>query len=92
MLPKGLSACICVSEIPRLPLFRYLHQLDMMDEESFLRNFSLGIGMLVVVPKEHCDRAVKLIEPYHSCSVIGRIEEDKEYMDEKIWMEGKIKW
>lgn len=64
-MPEGLSACICISEVPRLPLFRYLHGLKLMNEETFLRNFSLGIGMLIVVAKEQSARAVEIIEQYH---------------------------
>lgn len=91
-MPKGLSACISASAIQVPSLFRYLYHLNMMDDASFMRNFSFGIGMLVVVPANECDRALKIIEQYHPCSVIGRIEKNDTYPDEKVWMEGGIKW
>ena len=91
-MPEGLSACICISKVPRLPLFRYLHGLNLMNEETFLRNFSLGIGMLIVVAKDQSTRAVEIIEQYHQCSIIGRIEKNTEYPDQKVRVEGSIKW
>lgn len=91
-MPKGLGASISVSEIPIPTLFQYLYELNMMDKECFLDDFSLGISMLLVVPKEQCDRIIKIIEKYHKCYRIGKIEEDKEYPDAKVWMEGTVKW
>jgi len=91
-IPEGLGACIYISAVPCLPLFRFLYHLDMMDKESFLRNFSLGIGMLIVVPKEQCDSAMSVIEKYHPCSIIGQINKNNEYPDRNVWMEGTLKW
>lgn len=91
-MPAGLGASISVSEIPIPALFQYIYDLNMMDKECFLEDFSLGISMLVVVPKEQCERVVEMIEKYHKCHIIGKIEKDDEYPDEKVWMEGKVKW
>ena len=91
-MPNGLGASISVSSIPIPALFQYLYDLNMMDKECFLDDFSLGINMLVVVPKEQCDKAIKIIEKHHKCYVIGKIEKDNEYPDAKVWMEGTVKW
>lgn len=64
----------------------------MIDRECFLENFSLGINMLLAVPKARCDRVVKIIEKYHKCYVLGTIEKSDEYPDAKVWMEGMAKW
>ncbi len=91
-MPNGLGASISVSRIPIPSLFQYIYNLNMMDKECFLDNFSLGINMLIVVPKAQCDKAVKIIEKYHKCYIIGKIEKDDEYPDAKVWMEGTVKW
>ncbi len=91
-MPKGLGANIAMSSIPIPALFRYIYDLDMMDKECFLENFSLGIGMLLIVPKAQCDRVMKIIEKYHMCYYLGKIEKDDEYHDEKVWTEGTVKW
>lgn len=44
------------------------------------RRFLLGIHMLVVVPKEHCERVVTIIDKYHKCYIIGKIEKDNEFL------------
>ena len=91
-IPKGLGASISISTIPVPSLFQYIYNLKMMDRTCFVENFSLGINMLLVVPESQCDRAVKIIENYHQCYVVGKIEKDDEYPDAKVWMEGTVKW
>lgn len=91
-MPNGLGASIFAEKIPIPVLFQYIYDLNMMDKECFLEDFSLGINMLIVVPKAQCDKAVKIIEKYHKCYIIGKIEKDNEYSDAKVWMEGTIKW
>lgn len=91
-IPKGLGAGICISSIPIPVLFQYIYNLNMMDRACFLENFSLGINMLLAVPESQCDRVLKIIENYHQCYVVGKIQKDDEYPDAKVWMEGTVKW
>lgn len=91
-MPKGLGAGIEIAQVSIPPLFRYIYELNMMDRECFLDDFSMGVGMVLAVPKERCDEALRIIEKYHKCSVIGRIKKDDEYPDAMVWMEGTVKW
>lgn len=84
-IPQGLGANLCVSSIPIPPLFRYLYDLNMMDRECFLEDFSLGISMILAVPKEQCDEAVNMIKDYHQCYILGTIEKDVEHPDARVW-------
>lgn len=84
-MPKGLGACISVSAVPIPALFRYLYDLNMMDRECFLENFSLGISMVVAVPKAHSARALEIIRKYHNCYVLGKIEKNDGHPDAKVW-------
>ncbi len=85
-MPKGLGACISVSSIPLSALFQYIYDLKMMDRECFLENFSLGISMLLAVPKKQCAKAISIIEKYHNCYIIGKIEKNNSHPDSKVWM------
>ena len=91
-MPKGLGAGILVSQIPSPALFRYLYELDMMDRECFLKDFSPGIGMVVAVPAERYGSAVDVIKKHHKCYCLGKIQKDTDHPDEKVWMEGAMKW
>ena len=91
-MPKGLGAGISVSNLPIPALFRYIYDLKMMDRECFLHSFSPGISMLLIVPESQCEKAVTVIEAFHKCYVMGKIEKDDEYPDAKVWMEGTVKW
>ncbi len=84
-MPKGLGAAISIDSMPLPALFQSIYSLNMMDRECFLDDFSLGIGMLLAVPEKHCDRAVKMIEKYHKCFLLGRIQKDSGYPDAKVW-------
>lgn len=91
-MPKGLGASISISQIPISPLYKYIYDLNMMDRECFLDDFTLGIGMVLAVPRERRDEARQIIEKYHKCYVIGEIKRDDEYPDAMVWMEGMVKW
>lgn len=91
-IPKGLGASISLQVLPLPSLFQYIYNLNMMDRECFLEDFSLGIGLLLAVPKAQCDRAVRIIEKFHKCYIMGKIKKDDEYPDAKVWMEGSVKW
>lgn len=85
-MPKGLGANISVSQIPVPALFQYIYDLNMMDWECFLRDFSLGIGMVLAVPQKQCDRAVEIIGKYHQCYRLGAVEKDDEHPDARVWL------
>lgn len=85
-IPQGLGACVSVSDIPVPAWLQYIYDLNMMDRECFLDNFSLGIGMVLAVPKEQCEASIKIIEKFHKCYVIGRIERNDEYPETRVWM------
>lgn len=92
MMPKGLGVAISAESIPCFSLFHYMYHLNMMDKECFFGNFSPGIGMLLVVPEAYLDNVIKIIKKYHKYYIIGKIKKDDENPDEKVWMEGVIKW
>ncbi|MDE7415103.1 MAG: helix-turn-helix domain-containing protein [Lachnospiraceae bacterium] len=85
-MPKGLGAGISVSQIQVSALYRYIYNLNMMDRECFLRDFSLGIGMVLAVSEKQYDRAVRVIEKYHQCYRLGTIQKDNEHPDLRVWL------
>ncbi len=85
-MPKGFGASISFASMQMPALFQYLYDLNMMDRECFLIDFSLGIGMLLAVPQEQCDKALRLIEKYHKCYCLGRIEKDEEHPGARAWI------
>ena len=87
VIPKGLGAGICISQVPVPSLLQYIYDLDLMDRECFLKDFSLGIGMVLAVPERECDRAMEIIRKYHRCYRMGRIQKDDEHPDARVWLE-----
>ena len=83
-LPDGLYACVDMTKIPVLPLFRFLYEQDMIGADVFPHRFHMGIGMVVVVPADKCQEAMQVIGQYTECWNIGEIRADKEHKEEKI--------
>lgn len=91
-IPNGLGACIDLSALPILPLYRFLYEQDMIGANVFPYHFHMGIGMVVVVPKGKCEEAMRIIGQYKECWCIGQIVSDEEHKGEKIWMKGELSW
>lgn len=85
-IPKGLGACIDVSRISVPALFQYIENLNLMDRECFLKDFALGIGMVLAVPEEESGRAVEIIKKYHECCRLGTVQKDDEHPDARVWL------
>ena len=62
ILPPGLRAAIRGAAWPRPTLFTWLKELGGVSEEEMYRVFNCGIGMVVVVAREHAARAVQLLQ------------------------------
>lgn len=91
-LPGGLLAEIDLSRIPVTPLYRFLHEQDMIGESVFPYHFHLGIGMVAVVRSEKCEEAMQVIRQYSECYQIGQIKPDTEHKGEKVRMKGQLAW
>ncbi len=61
ILPAGLNAQINASQWQLAPIFRWLQQQGQVAPEEMLRTFNCGIGMVVVVPAEHSEEALTLL-------------------------------
>lgn len=85
-IPKGLGAGISLSQVPVPDLFQFIYELNMMDRKCFLEDFALGISMLLAVPETQADKAVKILEKYHKCFALGKIEKNDEHPDTNVWL------
>ncbi len=70
-LPKGLGAEIQRGSWPVPPIFPYLQRLGAIPEEEMYRVFNMGIGLVLVLPEEAAQEALKRVEAY----AIGRVVE-----------------
>ena len=91
-IPEGLSACIDLSTLPVMPLYRFLFEQDMIGENVFPYHFHMGIGMAAVVPEQHFKESMELIGQFSECWRIGQIETDNTYTERNICTRGQIPW
>lgn len=91
-IPEGIGACIDLSAVPVLPLYRFLFEQDMIGEKVFTYHFNMGIGMIVAVPEKRRKEAMEIIGRFSECWCIGRIEADNGHKGARVWSRGKISW
>ena len=60
-LPKGLSAKIDRSALRILPIFDYLAKTGNIPERDMFNTYNMGVGMSVVVAKEHAEKAFETL-------------------------------
>jgi len=74
ILPKGKSAQIYGKSWTRSKLFQLVQDFGNIHDFEMFRTFNMGIGMVVVVPKEEALKTVKILSKQHMKSwVIGTI-------------------
>jgi phosphoribosylformylglycinamidine cyclo-ligase len=69
VLPKGMGVEIDETTWTIPPIFRLLKEAGGLDDLDLKRTFNLGIGMVVIVPPEHAEKAARLC----SSPIIGRV-------------------
>jgi phosphoribosylformylglycinamidine cyclo-ligase len=62
VLPKNLGACIDLSRVPVLPVFRWLADAGRIPEREMLRTFNCGIGMIAIVAPRAADKVQAVLE------------------------------
>lgn len=75
-LPDGLSARIEKSALRTPPIFRMLQEKGGIDEHDMFNTFNMGVGMIVIVPKEDVNNAISALDC--GAYVIGEITEGGE--------------
>jgi phosphoribosylformylglycinamidine cyclo-ligase len=61
-LPAGLAARVDRASWTPPPLFRLLGELGPVTDEELARATNLGVGMVVVLPADQADRAIRFLE------------------------------
>jgi len=61
VLPENLTALIRKDSWDMSPLFSWMQQEGNVAEKEMHRTFNCGIGMAVIVAREHADRAMQLL-------------------------------
>ncbi|HVK54254.1 MAG TPA: AIR synthase-related protein, partial [Burkholderiales bacterium] len=76
ILSDGYTAKLDKSTWTRLPIFNWLQQHGNVDESEMHRVFNCGVGMVVVIAREHADAAIaKLKAAGETVWRIGQISE-----------------
>ena len=73
-LPEGMTAKIQESAVPVLPIFSLVESLGNIPRRDMFNTFNMGIGMTVIVAKEHKDRAMEALHSAgESPCVLGEV-------------------
>lgn len=74
VLPKNLRARVIISRIPKNPVFDFIRQQG-VEEDEMNKVFNLGVGFIVVVPSKSADEALKFLKARgEKAFVLGELE------------------
>jgi len=62
VINKGLKAVINKNSWDVPPIFKWIMEEGKISHEEMFRTFNMGIGMIVILPKEFAEEAVKILE------------------------------
>ena len=60
-MPKGLSVKIRKSDVRVLPIFDLIAKEGNIAERDMYNTFNMGVGMIVTVAEENCDKAIEAL-------------------------------
>jgi phosphoribosylformylglycinamidine cyclo-ligase len=74
-MPKGRSLKIDWQSWDRPAIFTLIQRLGEVPEEDMRRTFNLGIGLIVIVPKDQADKILRIAaQKGMRGSVIGQVD------------------
>lgn len=76
IIPNGLCAEIDLKKLKTLPLFTYIKKAGNIEEREMLSTFNCGVGLILVVERQHAKQAAEQIKKYHDCYEIGEIKKE----------------
>jgi len=75
VLPANLDAEIQKKSWPVIPIFLYMQKVGNISEEDMYRTFNMGIGLILIIPKEEKEKIKKILinHPKFRIYEIGKI-------------------
>jgi phosphoribosylformylglycinamidine cyclo-ligase len=74
VLPEGLEAVLKRQSWQRDPIFDWLQRTGRIERNEMYRTFNCGIGMVAILPQEHAQAAVDLLNSQgETAQVIGEV-------------------
>lgn len=64
VLPEGVNVRIDYGSWPILPIFKLLQEAGSVSNNDMFRTFNMGIGMVLVVPADQAEEAIRLAEAH----------------------------
>lgn len=64
IIRDGLTAVIKENSWPMLPIFNIIKRLGNIPDEDMKKTFNLGIGYVIVLPKENSDLSISVLKQY----------------------------
>ena len=74
ILPEGLAAAVEKTKIKPHPVFNLIQKLGSVPEEDMYRTFNMGVGLVLIVPKEQASDICRALDSMGmESSIIGSV-------------------
>ena len=88
IMPDGLCACVDLSKLKPLPLFKYLKDNGNIEDSEMLSTFNCGVGLVLVVEPACAEYVAERVGRYYDCYPIGQVTEGGagvEFVNAPVW-------
>ena len=73
ILPNNCAVEIIKNSWNILPIFKQMHKLGNIPESEMFRTFNMGIGLVIIVPKNEVDKIKSQLKVKISIYEIGKV-------------------
>ncbi|MBF0435956.1 MAG: phosphoribosylformylglycinamidine cyclo-ligase [Magnetococcales bacterium] len=89
ILPDGARVTVDRNSWVWPPIFDYLQKLGQIAPMEMMRTFNCGVGMVLVVSPEHCEKSIQILQSSgETCWQIGRVLERGGSGEERVVIHG----
>lgn len=94
MVPNGLSVEIDLSQIRITSIYQQMMEVSGLNPQDLVKDFNLGIGMLVIVDAVYMEQILVSIMRHEECYYIGKIVkgEEKVSIINSTMMKGEVEF
>ena len=82
ILNQNTKAIIDTNSWKIPPVFQWIQKEGKISDQEMFKTFNMGIGLILIVPEESVDKAIKILEKYkEKVFIIGRLEKGEKSVE-----------
>lgn len=72
------NVCFVIDDpFPPQPVFTFIQKQGNVDDKEMYRTFNMGMGFVVILPKENVEESIEILSKHVEVKAVGRVEKGK---------------